>query len=412
MKSVLVKVYFGENGSFLFPLCGVKFKVRRCGLTMMSYRQFGIAIMLTALCILLSGCYSSGGSSYVDISDLDGEISRSQLDICFNGYKYDDKPMTFLGSKFALTPEYLYIIELRSKKKIDLKTGRMSSVCELPGCIHDVNKSDNCGEFEKFNPVFASENGLYITKSDSPGKLFLRDHTGEREVFENTFYTELNAAYNPDEKTSFSGFVHNGTMYLIGYCYMYTVDLNSMKPTSEPVVVTDCGINSAAVSGDMFWLINENLELIRYDMKNDKIEKVDDKVIRLRCDEEGAYYLKFDDDGSSLYFCGNGESAGKKLFDADSGDFCVTDNSIYYFSSDGLYMSSKNGENTQKIELKHTYSDGSEYAYHGTSDCWFIENSSCDSVFLVDYSQNTGLIHANAMFAIKKDTVDYQSVGL
>lgn len=369
-------------------------------------RKFRIAVMLTALCMLLSGCYSSGGS-YVDVSGLDGEISRSELDICFDGYKYDDKPMTFLGSKFALTPEYLYIIELRSKKKIDLKTGRVSSVCEQPGCIHDINKSDSCGEFERFNPVFACENGLYITKPDSPGKLFLREPTGEREVFENTFYTELDAAYAPDEKTSFSGFVHNGTLYLIGYCYMYTVDIDSMKPTSEPVVITDCGINSAAVSGDMLWLINERLELIRYDMKNEKIEKVDDKVIRLRCDEEGAYYLKFDDDGSSLYLCGNGEAAGKSLFAAASGDFCVTEDSIYYFSADGLYMSGKNGENAQKIELKHTYSDGSEYSFHGASDCWFIENSSCGSIFLADCSEPRG-----AIFVIKRDSADYQSVGL
>ncbi len=377
---------------------------------------------IASLC-LLSGCTradtsQSDGSStgfvetgYVDTSKLFEKIDESQLDIGFTDYKYDDKSISFLGSNYAVTEDYLYIIKHNDKSRINLKNGRVQSICDIAGCIHDENKSPFCKEFEIFCPVFASAEGMYISKLD--GKLYIRNGDGDTKVFENDFYTDLEAQITPDEKASFQALARDGIMYVVVGSYMHTVELSSMEKLSEPLVISDSFIQNADVSGEYFWFSNENMELKLYNMSSGEIVKTDDKVLRVKCAGNKVYYIKSSDNILGLYSRDIDGGNEILLVNNVKNEFSVTDNSIYYITEDGLFMCDIDGKNTRAIELSYTYLNGEKYRYHGAASCKFIENSACDSVFLIDYTSFiTGTSTANALFAIKKDTGEYQAVSL
>lgn len=381
-----------------------------------------IYTVIASLCVL-SGCSNevdtsesyaiSNGAEYVDTSKIFEKIDETRLDIAFTNYKYDDKPISFLGSDYTITPDFLYIIKYNDKTKIDLKTGRVQPICDIAGCIHDKNRSPNCAEFEAFCPVFAASDGLYIAKSNSLGKLYLRNDDGDTEVFENDFYTDLEARIIPDEKTSFQAIVRDGIMYVVGGSYMYTVDMSSMEKRSEPVVISESFIQNADISGEYFWFSNENLELKLYNMNSGDIIKTDDKVLRVKCAGNKIYYIKSSENEFGLYSRDIDGGNETLIVNKVENEFSVTDNCIYYLTKDGLYVCDRDGKNTRGIELSYTYLNGEKYRFHSANSCKFVENSSCDSVFLIDYTPCiTGATTANALFAIKKDTVEYQTISL
>ena len=372
--------------------------------------------LIASLCVL-SGCghnadisENSSGTGYVDTSEIFDKIDEMRLDIVFTDFRYSDRSINMLGD-CTVTPDFIYITRYRDKKKIDLRNGRVQSICDIAGCIHDINRSPGCKEFETFSPAFAASDGLYFTKLD--GKLYLRNGKGDTEVFENEFFTDLEAEYIPDEKTSFRVIVRGGIMYVVGGAYMYTVDVGSMEKLSEPVILSDSFIQTADVSGDRFWYSNENMELKYYNMNSGEIVKADDKVFRVKCAKNKVYYTKSSESKCGLYCRDIDGSNEILLLDNVETEFSVTDNSIYYLTGDGLFMCDKDGKNSRAVELTYTYQNGDEYRYHGAGSCQFAEDSACDSVFLIDYTPTlTDAMTANALFAIKKDSGEYRAISL
>lgn len=378
-----------------------------------------ILATIVSLCVL-SGCGKKSGTpkddgtssemGYVDTSTILDKLDETKLDITFTDFKYSDKSITILGN-CTITPDFIYISRYHDKKKVDLLSGRMQSICDIPGCIHDINRSPDCKEFETFNPSFASSDGIYFTKLD--GKLYLRNDKGDTEVFENDFYTDLEEEYIPDEKTSFRTIVRGEIMYIVGGTYMYTVDINSPEKLSEPVILSDSFIQNADVSGEHFWYSNENMELKAYNMSSGENIKVDDRVLRVKCAGDKVYYTKISESRCGLYCRSLDGSDEILLVDDIEAEFSVTENSIYYLTEAGLFMCDKDGKNSCEIELSYTYLNGDEYRYHGVASCQFLEDSACDTLFLIDYTPFlTGKTTANALFAIKKDTSEYQAVSL
>lgn len=271
---------------------------------LLNMKKRAIALML-CIAALLCGCNSSGNNkngendsnvndTYFDISQLESNIEKTVLDVNFTDFKYDDQSRVFLTfDTYTLTPSY-FLINMRDHKIwVDLSTGRVQSVCDIPGCDHSIN-TKGCLEHENgtIQHVKGASDGVFFKPNGYPGKLFFKDDSEKRTVFENDFFTEYEEKTIPDYKTSFSCFMRDDIMYVIGRVYMYMVDMKTMTKIGEPYILSTSPIWDSDVSNGFFWITNENLELICRNTKNGEVTKVDDKVFRLRCSGGMLYYSR------------------------------------------------------------------------------------------------------------------------
>jgi hypothetical protein len=193
---------------------------------------------------------------------------------------------------------------------------------------------------------------------------------------------------------------------------MYTVDTETMKQSSEPAVISDSPIFNADTADGQFWITNENLELIRYDMNSGKTYKIDDTVWRVFCCGEKVYYVKAENDGNSIYVCNSDGSDYKKIIENVNLSFSVTEKSIYYSTNDGVYIFNLSDGTSEKIDLSLTYENGEDFSINATKNLYLINSASSDYVYLLSYNQITGERCYNALFAITKDTTQYKAISL
>jgi hypothetical protein len=366
-----------------------------------------IFIIITVL--LFSSCSSDSANSYVDVEKTNERINVEKNNE--ENINIDDKAKIFL-SNCSIASNHIILCEQDNKKRIDLNTGEISSLCDIPGCAHDINNSKGCIEFQPLNNLICSSQGIYYTNYSEPGKLHYKTDNEDKVVYENSFFTEKEKEIDPDAKTAFSMFVRDDKMYIVGQVYFYTVDLKTFKQTCEPVVITDSPIWNADVYDEYFYITNENLELIRYDMKNRKKEKMSDKVWRIQANSKGLYYIKSDGEQQSLFFTKNGEKSETKLIPDVGLNMYVTESNIYYTSKDGIYKSDPEGKNAVKIELSLTYDNGEKYNLQDSRDIQLITCPSSAHIYLLDYKKTTGEKCYNALFSIDKKTNDCKAISL
>lgn len=369
-----------------------------------------VILLLLAICMLCS-CSHESTDSYVD-----EQKTKEKYDVQMNQKKaedisIDDKAKVIL-SDHSISSDHIIICEHDSKKKIDLNTGIISSLCDIPGCAHDINDPRGCTEYQPINGPICTSDGMYYTNYSEPGKLYYKTSDGERVVFQNDFFTEKEAEIDPDAKTAFSVFVHADVMYITGQVYFYTVDIHTMKQTCDPVVLTDSPIWNADADDEYFYITNENLELIRYNMKSKQTDKLDDKVWRIQATANGLYYIKTDGEDRSVYFIKKGESEAVKLISDAMLDMYVTDAGIYYAAKDGIYKASLDASQSIKLELKLSYENGEKYETADHGRLKLISCSSAKNVYVLDYTKLTGEKCYNALFCIDKQTDDCKAVSL
>lgn len=387
-------------------------------------------VIALTLCFaaFLCGCNTSNSSiiddsdndnmdKYFDISEVKDQIEKTPVNVNFTDFKYDDSPKVWLISgtyQNTLTPSYFFIGQMDDKKWINFNSGRVQSICDIPGCDHSRNVV-GCLEHENetIQSVTGATNGIYFQTNNDYNKLFFKnDGEGKKVVFENDFYTNFEENVMPDAKTAFSYFMRDGIMYVIGQSYMYRVDIESMTKIGEPFIISDSRIWNADVSNGLFWITNENFELICCNMENGEIIKVDDKVDRVQCVGNKLYYTTMTDIGVNMYvrsiepWISDDHLVLKNI----ENNYYVTDDSIYYLVNKKLYKSDENGENSVEISLSFKYNCGEEYNADDINPV-FISCSSCDSIFLVDYDK-IGERSTNAIFIIKKGSTKYQTINM
>ena len=199
--------------------------------------------------ILMTGC-SSGSSSqndisspdssqggYVDVSETQEKIEKKAKREVSDTVEINDRRRGLLDSGYNFNGSEFMIWQTDAKKKIDLATGQISSFCDITGCAHDINTSKGCLEFQPMNSPVMTSGGYYYTlytQSDCK-KLFYKSGGEIRTVFENTYYSDLDAKLEPDHKGAFGYMFRDGVLYIMGQNWFYTVDSTTMKQTSEPV---------------------------------------------------------------------------------------------------------------------------------------------------------------------------------
>lgn len=361
---------------------------------------------------LLTACVEKSDSGYVDVSRAEQQYSSAASEQSAEELLLDDKAKVFLHSGYSVSSDQFAVFEQDRKKLIDLNTGIISSFCDIPGCPHDDTAIDTCKEYMPINNPIFTKDGMYYTNYFSPGKLFFKTAGEEKTVFENTFYTDKEKGLEPDAKTGCGFFIHGETLYVTGMTYFYTVDISTMKQTCEPVVISESPIWNADTSGDMFYVTNENLELISYDMKSGELKKLADKVWRIQACDDSLYYIKTDDGNNSVFKSDPDGSNEKKLVSDTELSMYVTDKYIYYLTTDGLYSCDLSGENAEKVSLELTYENNEQYV---TSDFGTAQLISCPSsrfIYLLDYTKSTGDKCYNALFRIDKETNEVRATSL
>lgn len=368
-----------------------------------------ITLIITAA--LLCGCEDTDGS-YVDVSSAGAQFSAAVRAASGEELKNDDKAKVFLHSGYSFSSNQFAVFETDSKKLIDLNTGIISSFCDIPGCPHDDTAIDTCKEYMPINNPIFTKDGMYYTNYFSPGKLFFKSAGEEKVVFENTFYTDKEAGLEPDAITGCGFFIRGETIYVTGMTYFYTVDIGTMKQSCEPVIISQSPIWNADVNGEMFYVTNENLELISYDMKSGELKKLADKVWRIQACDDSLYYIKTDDGNNSVFKSDPDGSNEKKLVSDTELSMYVTDKYIYYLRADGLYSSDLSGGNAKKISLELTYENGEEYAANDFGTVQLISCPSSRFIYLLDYTKSTGDKCYNALFRIDKETNEVSATSL
>ena len=375
--------------------------------------------MRTKLCIfisalmLMTACSSSSSSGYVDVSETQEKIEQQQAKQVSDTFEINDRGCDLLGNSYNFNGNEFMIWYTDEKKCIDLASGRVSSLCDIPGCAHDINTSKGCLEFEPMNNPVMTADGYYYTLYSDCRKLFYKSHGESKAVFENTFFSDLDKTLDPDNAGSFSYFFRDGVLYILGQNWFYTVDAKTMKQTCEPVIIGDSPRQFADVYGDHFYLVNENMELWHYDIKEKKLSKIMDKVWRIRACADGAYYNKsLGNDKLALYKCGF-EGSGEKLVVDDAGAwFEVCEKSIYFAKTDGVYMFDKQSAALKKLTFELTYENGETYTMNDPRNIIILSCPSSQYVYVLDYSTVTGEKCCNALIRIKKDTSEYDAISL
>lgn len=377
--------------------------------------------------ILMTAC-SSGSSSqkdisssdssqggYVDVSETQEKLEKEAKREVSDTVEINDRRRGLLDSGYNFNGSEFMIWQTDEKKKIDLATGHISSFCDITGCAHDENTSEGCLEFQPMNSPVMTSGGCYYTlytQSDCK-KLFYKSGGEDRAVFENTYYSDLDAKLEPDHKGAFGYMFRDGVLYIMGQNWFYTVDAKTMKQMSEPVLIGDSPMWYADVSGEHFYMTNENYELWHYDMKTHKLTKLDDKAVRLQATSDGVYYNKYLGDHKwTLYRRDLDGQSEKQLIENVGVDFFVTDKTIYCTKEDGAYIFDKASGEIKKINLELTYENGEKYTVKDPTYLTFVSCSSSQYVYVPEYSHVTGEKCYDALFKIKKDTADYEAISL
>ncbi len=388
---------------------------------------------------LFSGCndknvskYIPDGSSITE-STVDNSVSDSNsgapntgipqketeaLDTVVNGYKYD-----FISNMFdpyIITDKYIYFDRVLTADgagghfsqdyKVDLQTGEMIPLCNVPDCLHSFTDKD-C---ESFIPLAAIGDKCYARKRtgiNESNKII--DESGNV-VFENKFASDFalkyaeqrmdeyrsRRDYDEDEVKYNIGFLADEkNLYITGYNYIYTYNIET-KQTTEPLIIDEefpCSLLGADMDNKRVYFSNEVFEVFMADMANQTVTKVyDGQIFDLKGYNGKIYYARFlprdPEDPEAPYKAQIFESDPdftneKMLIDGCANFFNIKDDKIFY--SDPL-----NGEeNQQRMLYSYDMNTGESkelFAIEGLARV--ITAPHIDRIFVMGHhTDNTGI---------------------
>ncbi|MBR6045164.1 MAG: hypothetical protein IKP47_05975 [Ruminococcus sp.] len=371
-------------------------------------------ILSVILALALSSCSESSSPGYVDVSSLEEKYDSALSQIFTDTVDICDSPLVFGHWGCSYSSDSFIICESGSKESIDLASGVVSTMCDVPGCVHDENISKDCFVYRHINNPVLTREGMYFTEysDNTKGKLFYKSGGKTETVFRNDFRSDLDRELEPGGMGSFRFFMRDGVMYVMGLNWFYTVDISSMTKTCEPVLLGGSQIFNADVYGDVFYYSNENLELYSYDMKTGGNKKLADKVWKLQPCRDGLYYFVTEGSKGSIELLPYGASESQQLLTDVYSEFYVTDESIYCITDEGTYLYNKSDRSKTRLALSLTYENGESYACERPELLKLISCPSSGYVCLLDSSKETDVRATNALFCIKKDTAEVRAISL
>ena len=400
-------------------------------------RTLSIILAAAMSAAVFSGCNDENVSKYIPdnsiITDSTTDSSNSTtnnstpkkdtdtLDTVITDYKYDFWSNDY--DRYAITDKYLYFDDLFTADgagshfmqdyKIDLQTGEMTPLCNVPECHHSFEDTD-CESFipeaaigdkcyarkrtgllyESRTIIDESGNVVFENKFASDFALQYAQQTMERYDSERKKYDEDDIKYNikyilADEKN----------LYITGSNYIYAYDIET-KQTTEPLIIEEdfpCDILGTDMDNKRVYFKNEVQEVFMADMANQTVTKVyDGQIFDLKGYNGKIYYARFlprdPEDPEAPYKAQIFESDPdftneKMLIDGCANFFNIKDDKIFY--SDPL-----NGEeNQQRMLYSYDMNTGESkelFAVEGLGR--IITAPHIDRIFVMGHhTDNTGI---------------------
>lgn len=380
-------------------------------------------VLVFVIIVLFSACGKKGNNisnQYVDLDNLDTE---ERLSISLDGFILSDSSYNSRSTGNGLMrvgyDKYsFYCIDSMIGFKLDFSTGILGEYCDVPGCIHSIN-SKGCKYKTEIAAKTNTVDGWYEFISDT---LYYTENGGQRKsIYKNTYYNEYNEKYSqkPEDKTYIGGIIKGNSAYITGGYWIQMLSLDTLE-TTVPIDIEGDGIMLSDVVGDFWFVVNQNLELIRYNLLNGESQKMGDKVWGVMCTDEYVYYVVESDNRNIYRMSVDGTGESELIIKDASAQFYVSDSHIFYAvygdgrMCGGIYICDIDGQNPQKIELSFAYKDGTEYKVENQSlnSYIFTSSPSIDYLFIIDNEKYSGEMNENALFIVDKETGEVISVSL
>lgn len=339
--------------------------------------KYAISILNFLIIIALCGCdlaNSDAQSEYVNISEVVQKIEGEQLNINIDSFEYDDKPYNIMKFTYTIDGDYFYKFSY-PHKKINLQSGRVQYVCQIPGCAHDEITSPGCISYQYFGSPVATSSGIYYTDEN---KVMLFNGESSMTVLENDFYTDYEEEAYPGTENSVSDLViKDKIMYIAGPTFFFTYNLDTQE-RSEPYAISDSLLMSLCVGDEYLYYSTDSLEFFMYDLEEKSIQKLDDKVGQVCIKDDKVYYVKYKNEIPYLYTMAADGSNNTELIKDCWVNYYITNDYIYYqgFSNTDIFRCEHDGNNPVKINL---HSDDTQQEL-----VWIISTGSMNHVFITD----------------------------
>lgn len=290
------------------------------------------ALCCVSACAFLGGCNSNDKKTYIDCDEnyniLDSELaeqiekSAEPLNTVVSGYKYSNQYRD--ADLYMIDDEFMYIrslghresqysVESQQDYKIDLQTGELIPLCNVPGCEHRGVESPDCEEF--FPCAITGDTYLALSQTESgySNKIVNEDGTV---IFENKFTTELVELSNRDNIDQYGDeckyyiarfFVDEKNIYILGMNYIYMVDMQSMQATEPLVVDEDFSYSCIGMDLENKKLYIQDIAYRVYvlDLNTWKITQIFDEITwNVQIHGDRLYYIRYnprDEDDTSRW---------------------------------------------------------------------------------------------------------------
>ena len=410
-------------------------------------------ILAAAMCMaLFSGCNDDNVSKYIPdgISTVDSTTDSAAdsnsstgsapikttkaLDTVITDYKYDFWSNEFDG--YVMTDKYLYFDDLFTADgagghvcqdyKIDLQTGEMTPLCNVPQCHHSFKDTD-C---ESFIPLAAIGDKCYARKRtgiNESNKII--DESGNV-VFENKFASDFALQYAKQTMEEYDSerkkydeddvkynikyiLADEKNLYITGSNYIYAYDIET-KQTTEPLIIDEefqCSLLGADMDNKRVYFTNEVQEVFMADLANQTVTKVCDGDINNLIAYNGKiYYICFlphepDEPWRTQLFEADPDFTNAKVLIEDCENiFNIKDNKIFY------YDQSASGDSEQTMLFCYDISTGESTDLFAVEDLQRVFTAPhIDRIFVMSYhTENTGVstVSNTILMSFKPDGSD------
>ncbi len=329
--------------------------------------------------LLLSGCGKKKASDgYVDLGDdytitddklleKEEESNSVPLNTVIDNYSADMERRYFINPSAANTfdDKFFYLLDgyvgsdgiqyvfdqNYQYYKINLKTGDVVPLCNIPGCAHDVNTNPDCINVKGFSGTAAGD--AFWTQSK--GSLVeVKDENDEKgtTLFTNSYHTEFEENYFEDKNNirNFADFsVFENYIYFTAPSYVFRVNRGTM--TAEPYIkVCDNRILASCVDAknNAMYAVDDIAELFKIDFETGDVIKLGDNMGSPCVYGDKLYFTRYNKGIRPICVANLDGSNDEELIADGCIDYIIKDGKLFYYDSKGFFkcLDLETGEET------------------------------------------------------------------
>lgn len=401
-------------------------------------KKYTGCLLISLIFSVLSGCASENSlpveqnnskasSGYIDIDEASRHIESVELDLTVDNFKADTKAFGVGTTKATVDDRCLYknlIIDGKmTNVRIDLSSGRVSTICRNSGCAHRWD-SQGCMNFYQFGVETATTEGIYFALNN---RLMLYKDGKISEVYKNTFASDNSKEKKIDGNVIQAAYPSGDNMYLVGYDFYIPYDTVNKK-AGEAKVISDSMIWTFCASEDHLYYSNMDDELFEYDINSGDRKKLGDKISAVRVYKDDLYYVQYDAGVPYLWRYESGTGKTERIISDCWVNCVIKDDHVYYnhFSSDkGFYIYDLKNKVEKSVDLTYEgVREGKRYKYlysennkENSEDAETVLVDCRDILFDIDTADHIDGIFATdnnngIIFIFKPDSDEYKVIDV